>query len=333
MNLMTSASRSQDSTLIVATDTLSADQIKEMEEACPEGTAIRQTNERDPDMGLLRQADIAVGFFTPQAMHQCTGLKWLQLTVVGFEKYVEPGVIPAGAIVTNAHGAFGQEVSEHMFAVLLSLMKKLEIYRDNQSKHVWRDEGMVRTLDGARVVVVGAGDIGTHFARLCTAMGAHCVGFRRHVPDALPAGFEEILTMDGLAAAARSADVVASFLPYSPETTGLFDAGFFASMKVGSYFLNGGRGNSVVLDDLSDALESGHLAGAGLDVFDVEPLPADNRLWSVPTAVITPHIAGNIRGDFHLDAAAETTTRLVCGNLRRWFAGEPLTNVVRAPQD
>ncbi|MEE1324031.1 MAG: D-2-hydroxyacid dehydrogenase [Bifidobacteriaceae bacterium] len=319
--------------LIVTTDTLSGEQIKEMKEACPEGTVIRQTNETNPDMSLLRQADIVVGFFTPQAIHQCTGLKWLQLTVVGFEKYVEPGVIPADVVITNAHGAFGQEVSEFMFAVLLSLMKKLELYRDNQNKHVWHDEGMVRTLDGARVVVVGAGDIGTHFARLCTAMGAHCIGFRRHVPDVLPAGFEEILTMDSLDATIRSADVVASFLPYSPETTGLFDASFFASMKTGSYFLNGGRGNSVVLDDLSDTLEKGHLAGAGLDVFDVEPLPANNRLWSMPTAIITPHVAGNIRGDFHLKAAAETTTKLVCQNLRRWFAGKPLINVVRAPQN
>lgn len=313
---------------VVVSNTFSPSEINRMQKECPDYVTFYATDENNPDMNLLTQADIIIGFFTPEAVSQCPRLQWLQLTVVGFEKYILPGITPRQATITNARGAFGQEVSEHMFAVLLSLLKKLEIYRDNQTKHVWHDEGMVRTLTNATVLIVGAGSIGTAFAQLCSALGAHCIGFRRHIPDDITP-FEKVTTLDHLHEYVGQADVVASFLPYSEETTDLFNSDFFAAMKHGSYFLNGGRGNSVVLHDLASALIDHHLAGAGLDVFVHEPLSADSELWDVPHLIVTPHIAGNIRGDFHLYEAAEKTTDLACANLRAWFAHEPLTNLIR----
>ncbi|MCI1983929.1 MAG: D-2-hydroxyacid dehydrogenase [Bifidobacteriaceae bacterium] len=277
----------------------------------------------DDDVAL---ADIVMGNLPPRQLALAKNLQWVQLASAGADAYMAPGKIPPNVTLTNCVGAYGQAVSEHMLAMLLSLMKNLPLYRDNQRGHVWQNRGAVTTLVDANVVVLGLGDIGGHFARLVSALGAHVIGVRRHASAPMPeSGVQRIVTMDQLPQILPQADVVASFLPGGIETHHMLGAAFFASMKHTSYFLNGGRGSVVDTDAVRDALVNGRLAGAGLDVTDPEPLPAEDSLWDVPNALITPHIAGG----YQLPQTLENVAAICAGNLRHFLANEPLRNTVR----
>ena len=173
------------------------------------------------------------------------------------------------------------------------------------------------------MVIVGFGDIGRAFGRLCRLLGAHVVGIRRHL-GAVPPEADEMGTLEDLPRFLARADVVASVLPGTPETTHLYDGKLFQAMKPGAFFLNCGRGNAVVQEDLARALTEGHLGGAALDVTDPEPLPADSPLWDVPNLLITPHISG----EHHLAQTWDKVAAIAARNLKHYLAGEPLENVV-----
>ena len=271
----------------------------------------------------IAAADVIVGNLPPARLALARNLRLLQLNSAGNDAYAAPGTIPAGAALANAVGAYGQAVSEHVFAMVLMLMKHLDGYRDDQRAHRWTDRGPVTTMAGAQVLVLGAGDIGQHFAQLAHAHGAHVQGVRRNL-GAIPDGFESIHAMDELPELLPKADVIAAFLPSSPATRGLVDAEFLARCKPTAYFANGGRGDLVVQADLIDALERGVIAGAALDVTTPEPLPADDPLWSAPNLLITPHVAGQ----FHLYTVLDNVARIAAENLRRLQTGEPLVNEV-----
>lgn len=271
----------------------------------------------------IATADVIVGNLPPARLALARNLRLLQLNSAGHDAYAAPGTIPAGAALANAVGAYGQAVSEHVFAMVLMLMKHLDGYRDDQRARRWTDRGPVTTMAGAQVLVLGAGDIGQHFAQLAHAHGAHVQGVRRHL-GAVPGGFESIHAMDELPKLLPKADVIAAFLPSSPATRDLVDAEFLARCKPTAYFANGGRGDLVVQADLIDALERGVIAGAALDVTTPEPLPTDDPLWSAPNLLITPHVAGQ----FHLYTVLDNVARIAAENLRRLQTGEPLVNEV-----
>jgi phosphoglycerate dehydrogenase-like enzyme len=179
----------------------------------------------------------------------------------------------------------------------------------------------MREVGGRTLLVVGLGGIGTEVARRAHALGMRVIAIRnsrREGPDFVA----EVGLPEDLHAFAARADAVVSAVPLTPETTDLFDAAFFAAMKPGGWFINVGRGRSVVTDALVAALDSGRLAGAGLDVTEPEPLPAGHTLWSRPNVIITPHVAASS------DVQGERYWVLVAENLRRYAAGEPLLNVV-----
>ncbi len=197
-----------------------------------------------------------LGNIDPDMLTACEHLQLLQLQTAGYDDYLVAGTVPADAKLSCSVGAYGQAVSEHMFAMVLSMMKRLPGYHDLQRKHRWEDLGPVTSLKNANVLVLGAGDIGGHFATLCRSMGAHVRGIKRH-PLVYPIVFEDMDGMDGMSERLAEADVVASFMPSTPETRGLANAEFFAAMKPGAFFANGGRGDLVIADDLVAALESG----------------------------------------------------------------------------
>lgn len=210
-----------------------------------------------------------------------------------------------------------------MLAVTLSLLKKLPLYRDNQSRRLWRDEGPVKGIAGSLFLIVGFGDIGRTYGRMVHALGGRVIGVRRRTGKK-PAFAERIIPLDELDIWLPQADVTALFLPGGAQTAGLFSADRLARMKRGSLLLNGGRGSAVDTLALAAALESGRLGGAGVDVTEPEPFPPDHPLWGQEKAVITPHVAGW----YHME---ETVRRLVAicrANLRRYGAGEPLGNIV-----
>lgn len=269
-------------------------------------------------------ATIVVGCVGPEFLRKCPNLKWCQTWSAGVDPYLAPGAVQDGVIITSAVGAYGQSVSEVMFASLLSVMKRLPTYRDYQHAHRWADAGKVKTLRGETVLLLGTGDIGSHLAELCKAMGARTIGLNRHPEKALP-GFDELHNIAQLDDYLPQAGVVAMSLPGTPETVHIMDARRLALMKPDAILLNGGRGSAVDCQALADALRAGKLWGAALDVTEPEPLPQDHPLWDCETLVLTPHVAG---GD-HLPCILPSIVDIALENLRRYHAGEPLRNKMR----
>ncbi|MFC5222688.1 D-2-hydroxyacid dehydrogenase [Bifidobacterium leontopitheci] len=273
---------------------------------------------------LKSQATAVIGNIPPADCAQYPNLDWLQTWSAGVDPYLAPGVLPEDTHVTNATGAYGQTVSEHMFAMMWSLMKNLPTYARQQSEHRWHDLGPALTPDGATVLVIGTGDIGSHFATLCRSVGSHTVGVRRD-PTKPAAGFDEIHGFDELDALLPQADVIALAVPASADTYHLIDGRRLTLLKSTAVLINAGRGTAVDLIALARALAEDQLHGAGLDVTEPEPLPADSPLWDEPHCLITPHVAGGN----HLAVTERRIIDIALDNVRRYAAGEPLVNVRR----
>lgn len=271
----------------------------------------------------LEEKEILIGRIPASLCPYAAKARWYQAQAAGPDAYRKPGVLPEGVVLTSAVGAYGQAVSEHLLAMTLCLTKRLHTYRDAQHDHRWESQGQVTSLRGATVLVVGLGDIGDSYARLCYALGARVWGIRRSrvdVPDHM-AGIYSPAHLDRLL---PRADIVCLCLPDSSQTQKMFDRTRLEKMKPGAFLLNGGRGTVLDTDALIPLLESGRLGGVGLDVTDPEPLPPDHPLWDQPGALITPHISGL----FHLPQTLDHLVDLSLENLGRYLAGKPLKNVV-----
>lgn len=265
------------------------------------------------DRDVLKDVTVIIGNPSVATVQQCPKLKWLQAQSAGTEQYEVSGVLPEGAVLTNASGAYGHAVAEHMFAMLLALMKRLPAYRD--AKGSWADLGGVKTLESAMVLALGTGDLGSSFAVMCKAMGARTVGIRRH-PEKPAAGIDTMYGMDALDALLPQADTVCLMLPHNEETAGLLDKSRLQKMKQDAILLNGGRGSAINLDALTELMAAGHLWGAGLDVTDPEPLPPEHPLWRQPNVLITPHTAGGS----HLPEIAPKIRAIALERLQRYLA-------------
>ncbi|MDD7021843.1 MAG: D-2-hydroxyacid dehydrogenase [Aeromonadales bacterium] len=276
----------------------------------------------------VRDADLSgvtavIGNIAPEVLKD-SDVKLLQLNSAGYEAYRKQD-LPEGIAVCNARGAYGLTVSEHMLALTFSLIRHLQRYRDRQSAHIWKDCGKVSSIYGSTVLVLGLGDIGGEYARKVKALGAGCViGVRRNAKGEKPDYLDEQYAIDELDTLLPRADIVAMVLPGGKETKGLINKKRIALMKPGAYIVNCGRGSSIVQEDLLEALESGRIAGAAIDVCDPEPLPASSPLWDLENLIITPHVAGN----FFLQETFERVVSIACDNLQRFILGQELFNQV-----
>ena len=268
-------------------------------------------------------ATIVMGWPRPEDVARMPKLKWVHSMWAGVDDLLAPDILTEGVMLSSSAGTNSQSVSEHMLACLMSLCRKLYLSRDTQKSHSWTDVPTVRSIAGATVLIVGAGNVGQAFARLCQALGAHTVGLRRTVGDC-PQGMDSIHSIDDLDAWLPKVDVVALTLPHSAQTIGLMDARRLGLMKQGSILISAGRGSVLNQDALISALESDHLWGAALDVTTPEPLPADHPLWDAPNLIITPHVAGGMR----LELTRTNCISLAQDNLRRYLAHEKLRNQV-----
>ena len=268
-------------------------------------------------------AQVILGNVPAAMLHGSPALEWLQTNSAGVEAYIQPGVLAGDTLLTNATGAYGLAIAEHMLGMLLELFKKLELYRDAQKSGAWQSQGAVKAVYGSTVLVLGMGDIGGEFAARCKALGAKVIGVRRS-PRPCPEYADEVHLLEDLDSLLPQADVAAVTLPGTDATRGLMSRERLAKMKEGAVLLNVGRGFIVDTEALCDALERGHLSGAGVDVTDPEPLPPTHRLWNIPTAVVTPHISGF----YHLRETHERIVGIFLENLRHFQAGEPLRNLV-----
>ena len=273
------------------------------------------------DPAVVEGATVVLGCPPVDVLSNSPTLKWLQTWSAGVDMYLRPGALPEGVMLTSAVGAYGPSVAEHLFACLLSLLKRLPQYRDGQRARRWTDLGTVKSLFDATVLVVGAGDIGQRFAALCQAMGAHTVGLKR-TPCTPPAGLHEVHTLDALDSWLPRADVVALALPQAPATIHIINQHRLDLMRDDAILLNGGRGSAIDPQALAETLRVGKLWGAALDVTEPEPLPADSPLWEIDNLILTPHVAGGL----HLESTRERIVAIALENLHHYLAGEPLRN-------
>lgn len=264
-----------------------------------------------------------IGNVPPEECSACPRLEWLQTWSAGVDSYQRPGVLQTGSMLTNASGAYGQSVSEHLFAMMWTLMKNLHVYAGNQTEANWNDAGRALSPAGRTALVVGTGDIGSHFAKLCKNVGMETIGVRRN-PAVEAEGIDHMVGFDSLEQVLQYADVIAMSVPSTAATRHLLNAERLAMLKPEALVLNAGRGDAIDQEALATALAEGALRGAGLDVTEPEPLPADSPLWSEPRCLITPHVAGGN----HLEITERRIIAIALGNVRCYANGQSLDNRV-----
>ena len=280
-----------------------------------------------PAAELLEGTDAIVGVCAPPTL-QAAGpqLLWIHSYFVGMDRCV--GLTDEQRqtmIFTNNKRLSGPGIAEHTIAMMMSIARGLPAYSRAQAKSEWDSSlaGAIRfgEIKGKTMLVVGLGGIGTEIAWRAHGLGMRIIATRnssRRGPDYV----DYVGLADELNTLAGEADVIVNALPLTAKTTGVFNKAFFAAAKPGAMFLSVGRGKSTVTGDLIAALESGQLYGAGLDVTDPEPLPADSPLWQMPRVVITPH-----RSAAGIDSLRRMAT-IAVENLRRYANGERMLNVV-----
>lgn len=239
-------------------------------------------------------ADIIYGF-APSIVKTSKNLKWLCVPWAGVDSLMVPGYFAnEDCLLTNAAGAYGVSIAEHMIAVSLVMMRRLDEFMAETRDGQWNKPRAQKSLKDCRITVLGTGDIGSTFAKRAKAFEpASIVGVCRSGKSG-EAVYDKVLSVSQLDTVLPETDLLAMSLPATAETRGILSRERLALLPEGAYIVNVGRGSAIDEDALADALESGHLAGAALDVFQTEPLPEGNRLWKTKNLLITPHIAGNM---------------------------------------
>ena len=264
-------------------------------------------------------ADTAYGNVPPELLARATKLRWICAARAGLGgTWFYDGLVKSDVIVTNMRGSYNEHLAGHAVAFLLAFARRFDHYLPQKR---WQRGPEMIDLPEKTVLIVGVGGAGGEASKLCAALGMHVLGIDPRVTER-PAGMADLATPDRLEERLSEADFVILTTPEAPDTVGMFNTTLFARMKRGAYFINIARGRCVVTADLVGALRSGHLAGAGLDVADPEPLPPDHPLWSMPNVLITPHVA--IYGTPY----REKWEAMLIENCRRFAAGQPLLNLV-----
>ncbi|MFC0624530.1 D-2-hydroxyacid dehydrogenase [Kribbella deserti] len=271
----------------------------------------------------LQTADAAYGVLTPDLLTE--SLKWLQAPQAAPPPgYFFPELVDHPVVVTNMRDTYTDHVAAHTLALVLAMCRGLPLYFRDQRDECWApdwDPASVVTLPEATALIVGAGAVGAEVGRLLSEFGTTVIGVDARTAGPLP-GFARVEPAEALDALLPTADLVILTVPHTPATEGFFDAKRFALLRPSAYFVNVGRGPTVQLDALMDALEADRLAGAALDVFETEPLPPGHPLWRRPDVLITPHVAGV---GPHADERRYAVLR---DNARRFASGLDLVNLV-----
>lgn len=252
-----------------------------------------------------------------QVCLQARGIQWLHTFSAGVDHPVFRGFVDRGVLVTTSSGSSASPIAQTVMMYLLALTRDLPGWLQAQTERRW-EQRAITELDGSTMGIVGMGPIGCEVARLASAFGMRPIGLRRTVRGDEPC---ETWTLDRPPELARTVDVLVLAVPLSEETRGLVDATILGALRPGALFVNVARGEVVDEEALIDALRSGHLGGAGLDVFTVEPLPAESPLWSLPNVIVTPHSSGTTT------RAHERAVEIFLDNLARREAGQPLRNL------
>lgn len=271
-------------------------------------------------------ADVVFGNIPANMLDAAPNLKWVHLSSAGTDGYIH--LLDRGIVLTNATGAYNDSIAEIMLAFTGALCIGLPGYVRNQQQGLWKRNGWAKTILGSTVVILGCGNIGTAYAQRMHALGAYVIGVRRNAATC-PEGVDEMVTMEQADRVLPRADIVAMIMPNTPETVNFMDARRIGLLKDGALLVNCGRGNALDPDALYDALISGKLDGAAIDVAYIEPLPPDDKLWNAPNLLITPHVAGGWRpGGDSSPHMAKTVVDVFLKNLEAYVHDHPLPNAV-----
>lgn len=276
---------------------------------------------------LAGQYEVLYGMPDRAALRTFTGLKWFCGNFAGVDAYLDDALYPSpDVILTNSSGAYGVTIAEHLIMVTLMLLRHASAYVLEAAAHRWGPVLPMRSIMGSTITVVGTGDIGTEFARRAKAMGAAAVRGVRRTKKAADPAFDEIHTNDELDALLPDTDILALALPATGETKGFLSAARLALLPKTAYVVNVGRGSAIDQAALLDTLNHDRLAGAALDVFEQEPIPAGDPAWTAKNLLITPHISGQMS----LGYTRDRNVQLFCEDLERYGRGEkPLRLVDR----
>ena len=290
-----------------------------------DGLTVRVAETRSEALEFLPDADAAFGTFDPELLAAAGKLRWLQAPMAAPPPgYFFDGLVAHPVEVTNFRGIYNDHVATHAVAMVLALARGLHRYARNQANADWTRhlaDSDVLHLPEATAVVIGVGGIGEEIGRMLHAFGVSVLGVDPQRTDP-PEGVHAMHAPEDLDSLLPQADIVVLTLPHTPESEGLINASRLALVPAHCLLVNIGRGPTVSLDAVCAALDSGRLGGVALDVFEVEPLPADSPLWSMPNILVSPHMSGDYVG-FEIDMMSVFTD-----NLDRWLRDKPLHNVV-----
>jgi phosphoglycerate dehydrogenase-like enzyme len=298
-----------------------ADLVAELQSIVPDAKFTTFGSDREV-LAQAADADVILGSCGAQLVAAAPRVKWVQVNSAGVERCLVSGRLADGSVLlSNMQKMSSPVIAEHAIALTLSLTRSLTTYAKDMSSGDWRQRRSdMISISGKTMLVVGLGGIGNEVARRAAALGMRVVGTRNSSREG-PEYVAYVGLSDELLVLASDADVIVNALPLTAATTGLFNKEFFDTARKGTYFVNVGRGATVVTDDLVAAIESGQVAGAGLDVTDPEPLPANHPLWQLSNVIITPHVSSG-------GGTRERQAVLLKENLRRYAAGDALLNVV-----
>ena len=270
---------------------------------------------------MMPEADAMYGRITPSLLKAARRLRWIQ-DHTALDNFKFPELLESHVLVTSMRGVWSDDIADHAMMFILMLARGSHLYSGSQVRREWRDPAPVVDLGHSTLGIIGLGGIGTEVARRAAAFGMRVLAVDV-IQKEKPHFVAELWDLEGLANMMAQSDFVVVCVPYTDQTVKLIGAEQLKQMKQSAFLVNVTRGVVVDLDALTNALQAGEIVGAGLDVFEVEPLPSDHPLWSMENVIITPHIAAvNAHGEEH-----SRHMNVLKENLRRFLAGEPLINV------
>ncbi len=276
--------------------------------------------ERDNALAAVADAEIIFGSCSAEMVTAAPNLKWIQSTSAGMDKYLVPEIAESDIIISNASGVHAIQVAEHAWALMCALMRGLNFAVRNQMQNKW-SRLPLNDIHGATIGIIGFGGIGRQFAQLASGFEARLLALDVQGGEK-PDYVEALWGMDRLDDVLQQSDVIFIAVPHTPETDKLINARTLGLMKKTAFLVNTARGKIVDQAAIYEAVKSGEIAGAGLDVFEEEPLPADSPLWGLENVIITTHSAGGSPNRHN------RTVAFFCKNLERYLAGEPVYNEV-----
>jgi phosphoglycerate dehydrogenase-like enzyme len=289
------------------------------------GMEVVLSRDKEKVTKLLDRLEVIVGSFPRELLPRATHLRWYQQWGAGADWLLaHPEAAELDFVLTNASGVHAVPMSEHIFAYLLAFARKLPQAIRDQERRRWTHadmgggEGFFELADKT-MLLLGVGAIGKRVAKLAQSFGMRVLGIKRH-PENIPG--IEVFASSALPSLLPAADAVVLTVPLTKETKGMIGKGELEAMKQSAYLINVGRGGTVVEADLIRALQEGRIAGAGLDVFETEPLPEDSPLWGLENVIITAHNSGLT------PRYQERALEIFLENLRRYRRGGKLLNVV-----